>query len=113
MIYNLEERTLIFSENLIDFCKKCPKTILSVPVISQLVWSGTSIGANYREANGALSKKDFKNKVYICKKESMETKYWLRMLSRALPGVIKECRLLWKEAQELTLIFSAITKKQS
>src|SRR3989344_4444375 len=106
--YDLEERTAVFSENIIDLCKKTPKNVVTVPIISQLIRAVTSIGANYCEANGASSRKDFKNKVFICKKESKEAKYWLRMLARAAEEVAEECRELWKEAQELTLIFSKI-----
>ena len=106
--YDLEESTALFAEKIIEICKKAPKTIVTNPIISQLVRSGTSIGANYCEANGASSKKDFKNKIFICKKESKETKYWLRLLANAIEELKEECRLLWKEAQELTLIFSKI-----
>jgi four helix bundle protein len=106
--YDLEDRTAQFSENLIDLCKKIPKTVLTNPIIDQLIRSGTSIGANYCEANGASSRKDFKNKIYICKKESKETKYWLRILARASTEFAGECRELWKEAQEFTMIFSKI-----
>ena len=73
-----------------------------------MVRSGTSIGANYCEANGADSKKDFSHKISICKKEAKETKYWLRLLAKACPEFADECRLLWQEAQEFTLIFSKI-----
>ena len=109
-IYDLEERTTVFSENLIDFCKKCPKTVITMPLIDQGLRSGTSIGANYCEANGASSKKDFKNKIFICKKEGKETLYWLRLIGRALDEeeLKEECRKLWQEAKELTLIFSKI-----
>ena len=106
----MAERTALFGENIIKLCKRVNKSTLTTPIIDQLIRSGTSIGANYMEACGASSKKDFKNKVYICKKESMETKYWLRMLSQTSPEFIKDCRILWKEVQELTLIFSTITK---
>ena len=106
--YDLEERTSVFGEKIIELCKKAPKNVVTVPIIGQLVRSGTSIGANYCEANGASSKKDFKNKIFICKKESKETKYWLRMLAKAIPDLKEECRELWQEAQELTLIFSKI-----
>lgn len=106
--YDLEERTAIFSENIIDLCKRAPKNIVSAPIISQLVRASTSIGANYCEANGASSKKDFKNKIFICKKEGKETKYWLRMLVRTEKALSSDCRNLWQEAQELTLIFSKI-----
>ena len=110
MKYDLEERTALFAVNILKLCNKVNKTLIATPIIDQLIKSGTSIGANYMEACGASSKKDFKNKVYICKKESMETKYWLRMLSQTSPEFIKDCRILWKEVQELTLIFSTITK---
>lgn len=106
--YDLEERTAKFAENIIDLCKKTPKTVVIVPIISQLVRAGTSIGANYCEANGASSRKDFKNKIFICKKEAKETKYWLRMLGHAVEELKDECHINWKEAQELTLIFSKI-----
>ncbi len=97
--YDLEERTTIFSENLIDFLKKYPKTVITIPLIGQGIRSGTSIGANYCEANGASSKK-----------ESKETMYWLRLIGRTLDEerLKEECRKLWQEAKELTLIFSKI-----
>src|SRR3989344_8113672 len=108
MKYDLEERTSIVAEKIIDLCKEASKTVVTNPIISQLVRSGTSIGANYSEANGASSKKDFKNKIFICKKEAIETKYWLRILSKASLELSEDCRKLWKEAQEFTLIFSKI-----
>ena len=79
--YDLEERTFKFAEDVIGICKTVKKDIVSTPVISQLIRSATSIGANYMEANGASSKKDFANKIFICKKEAQETKYWLRILA--------------------------------
>jgi four helix bundle protein len=106
--YDLEERTAIFAERIIEICKKTPKNVVTTPIISQLIRAGTSIGANYCEANGASSKKDFKNKIFICKKEAKETKYWLRLLAKADPELKEECRNLWQEAQELSLIFSKI-----
>ena len=106
--YDLEERTALFSERVIELCKKANKNVVTTPIISQLMRSGTSIGANYCEANGASSKKDFKNKIFICKKEAKETKYWLRLLAKTSDEVKSECRELWQEAQELTLIFSKI-----
>jgi|SRR5579884_1924884 len=106
--YDLEERTAKFAEEIIALCKKTPKTVIANPIISQLIRAGTSIGANYCEANGASSKKDFKNKIFICKKEAKETKYWLRLLANAVQEIKDDCRKLWQEAQELTLIFSKI-----
>lgn len=108
--YDLEERTAVFSENVIDLCKKAPKNVITNPIISQLVRSATSIGANYCEANGASSKPDFRNKIFICKKESKETKYWLRMIARSAIELSEECRRLWREAQEFTMLFSKIAK---
>lgn len=107
--FNLEERTAKFGEKIIVFCKKLPQTVISTPLISQLIRSATSVGANYMEANGASSKKDFQNKIFICKKEIQETKHWLRMISTCFEDKTDEARELWKEAQELTLIFQKIT----
>lgn len=106
--YALEERTAKFGEDVIDLCKKIPKSMITTPIIDQLIRSGTSIGANYCEANGASSRKDFKNKIYICKKESKETKYWLRLLARTDAQFKEDCRKLWKEAYEFSLIFSKV-----
>ena len=106
--YDLEERTAVFGERIIDFVKTLPKNTVNYELIKQIIRSGTSIGANYVEADGAESKKDFRHKIAICKKESKETKHWLRMIARANPGRKDECKELWNEAQELTLIFSSI-----
>jgi four helix bundle protein len=108
--YDLEERTTQFSNELIVFCKLCPKNIVTIPIINQLIRSGTSIGANYREANGASSKKDFQNKIFICKKESKETLYWIELTGKAIDDEKQkqECRKLWQETKELTLIFGKI-----
>lgn len=111
--YDLEERTAKFGENIIDLCKKASKDSVVNPIAIQLVRSGTSIGANYCEANGASSRKDFKNKIFISKKEAIETKYWLRMLAKADERLKDECKTLWKEAHELTLIFSKIAKSSA
>jgi four helix bundle protein len=106
--YDLEERTTIFAKNIIALCKKAKKDAISLPTITQLVRAGTSIGANYQEANGASSKKDFRNKIFICKKEAKETMYWLRLLAKSYEESREDCKTLWREAQELTLIFSKI-----
>lgn len=113
MRYDLEERTMKFSLNVINLCKKINKNSINDPLINQLIRAGTSIGANYCEANGASSKKDFKNKIYICKKEAIETKYWLTLLSKTSEVSAIECKTLWNEAQELTLIFSKICGSMS
>jgi four helix bundle protein len=106
--YDLEDRTVQFSKEVIDLTKKIPKHTVTLPLIDQFLRSATSIGANYCEANGAASKKDFRNKIIICRKEARETKYWLRLLAQADEKFKEEYRMLWKEAQELTLIFSKI-----
>jgi len=106
--YNLEERTGLFGVEIIKFCKSIPQDIITKPIINQLIRSGTSIGANYCEANNASSKKDFRNKIFICKKECQETKHWLRMMAECFQEKADEARKIWKECQELTLIFQKI-----
>ena len=109
-IYDLEERTAKFGEQIIDFVKILPKNIITNPIIGQLVRSGTSIGANYCEADCAETKKDFEHKIGISKKESRESKHWLRMTARAAPDQVIKARKLWQEANELNLIFITIVK---
>jgi four helix bundle protein len=111
MKYNLEERTAKFGENIIEFAKKIPKNSITLPIISQLVRSGTSVGANYCEADEAESGKDFKHKLGIAKKESRETKHWLRMIVKVAPDLKEEAKILWQEAKELSLIFNSIINK--
>jgi len=108
MKYELEERVEKFGENIIDLIKKVKITITTEPIIKQLIRSGTSVGANYFEANGASSRKDFINKVYISKKEVKETQHWLRMISRLDEAIKVEARKLYQEAKELGMIFSTI-----
>lgn len=109
--HDLEERTAKFGENVIGLCKSVKANLICSPIITQLIRSATSIGANYTEANNASSRKDFTNKIFISKKEAQETKYWLRMLSKAIDDkeVSEDLRILWKECQELTMIFQKIT----
>ncbi len=104
----MEERTAIFGEDIIVFARTIMKDEVTRPLIGQIVRSGTSIGANYMEADGAESKKDFQHKIALCKKESKETKHWLRMIAKADPQKNGDCKRLWLEAKELTLIFSSI-----
>ncbi|CAD7775156.1 MAG: 23S rRNA-intervening sequence protein [Candidatus Methanoperedenaceae archaeon GB37] len=108
--YDLEEGTARFGKAIIEFVKTLSRNPINGPLIRQVVRSGTSIGANYMEADGAESKKDFQHKISICKKESKETKHWLRMIAKANPNRKDQCKKLWKEAQELTLIFSSILR---
>ena len=108
--YDLEERTARFGEAIIAFAKRIPVTPVTMRVIPQLVAAGTSVGANYSEADDAESKKDFRHKIGICRKESRETKHWLRMLAAAEPNLRADARTLWQEAKELNLIFGAILR---
>jgi len=108
--YDLEERTAIFGEAVIEFCLSLPANAVSAPIINQLVRAGTSIGANYCEADEAESKRDFRHKIAICRKEAKETKYWLRMIAKAAASQKAPARLLWREAKELHLIFVAIIR---
>ncbi len=110
-VFDLEERTAQLGERVIKICLQIPKNEITRPLINQLVKSATSVGANYSEADDAESRNDFRHKIGICKKESRETKHFLRMLIVAVPQQENECRRLWKEAQELNLIFNSIYKK--
>ena len=103
--YDLEERTAKFGESIIKFCKKIPKNEITRPVITQLVKCGTSVGANYCEADDAESKADFRHKIGICKKESREAKHFLRMTAVAEPEFKVAARVLWIEALEIRSIF--------
>ena len=109
--YDLEERTARFGEEIIKFANKIPKTAINIPLIGQLVKAATSVGANYNEADGAESRKDFIHKIGICKKEAKETKHWLRMIWVAVPDLKNEAKIHWQEAQEFTLIFSSVINK--
>lgn len=110
-IYDLEERTAKFGEEVIKFCNELPRNEITRPLINQLVKCGTAVGANYCEADDAESKADFKHKIGICKKESRECKHFLRMIMVAVPDVKERAPKLWTEAKELNLIFNAIYKK--
>ena len=107
-VYDLEERTARFGEAVIDFAKKIPQAPTTERIISQLVGAGTSVGANYVEADDSISKKEFLKCIGTCKKEARETKHFLRMAVRAVPQLKPEARKLWMEARERHLIFSKI-----
>ncbi len=111
--YDLEERTGRFGENIIDFAKLIPRNVITIPLIGQLVKAGTSVGANYCEADDAESKKDFRHKIGICKKESRETRFFLRMIVKAVSSLSKTAAPLIQEAKELNLIFASIRRKVS
>jgi len=109
--FDLMERTTKFGEEIIIFSQRIPRNIITLPLINQCVKSGTSIGANYCEADDAESGHDFTHKIGICKKESRETEYWLKIISVAVPSLKKETEKLQQEAKELNLIFNSIVKK--
>lgn len=108
--YDLAERTARYGEQVIAFVRTLPANSVNRTLVDQLVRSGCSIGANYMEADGAESRKDFQHKIGICKKEAKETMHWWRMVAAANPRSAAGCRTLWQEAHELTLIFSAIVR---
>jgi four helix bundle protein len=111
-VYDLEERTARFGEAVIDFAKTIPQDAVTHRLIGQLVGAATSVGANYVEADDAVSKKEFLKNIGTCRKESRETKHFLRMIVRAVPGLRPEARKLWTEARELHLIFSKIWRSK-
>ena len=110
-IYDLEERTAKFGEDIIKFARNIPKDLVTQRLIPQLVGAGTSVGANYSEADDAVSPKDFRNKIGICKKEAREVKHFLRMIKVAVPELSEDADVLKQEAKELNLIFNKIFQK--
>ena len=111
-VYDLEERTAKFGELVIDFAKTIPQGAVTNRIISQLVGAATSVGANYVEADDAVSKKDFLKSIGTCRKEAREAKHFLRMVVRAVPALKPQARTLWIEAKELHLIFSKIWRSK-
>jgi len=109
--FDLEERTAKFGENIIKFVKELPKNEITRPLINQLVKCGTSVGANYCEADDAESSRDFRHKIGISKKEARESKHFLRMIVVAVPETKEQARILWQEAKEINLILNAIYQK--
>jgi four helix bundle protein len=110
--YDLEERTFIFSQRVRAFVKKLPKTLANIEDSRQLVDASGSVGANYIEANEALSKKDFVMRAKICRKEAKESKYWLRLVDTGEDKKLEQERIdLVNEAGELTHIFGSIVTK--
>ena len=109
--FDLEERTFQFARRTRAFIKTLAKTIGNVEDARQVVRSSGSVGANYIEANDALSKKDFVLHIKICRKEAKESRYWLRLIEAPDPGVDGERESLVQEAQELMNIFGSIVRK--
>jgi four helix bundle protein len=105
--YTFGTRTTQFSKDLIRFCKSVAITPVSKPLIDQVIRSGTSIGANYAEANNAASKTDFRNKIFIAKKEAAETEYWLTLLEDVLEEKT-QCVVLLTECHYLLMTLQKI-----
>lgn len=108
--FNLFGRTENYGRSIISFAQKIPKNTITIPLISQFVRAGTSVGANYCEADNAESKNDFKHKIGISCKESKETLYWLKMITIACPQLEKSAMIIYQETKELNLIFNAILR---
>jgi four helix bundle protein len=109
--FDLEERTALFGEAVVRFVKNIPRSPGNDRLVGQLVGCGTSIGANYCEANERVSKKDFRNTISRCVKEAKETKYFLRVIVAAEPRIADEARVLYREAKELHLIFASMYRQ--
>jgi four helix bundle protein len=108
--YDLEERTARFGEAVIAFAKRVRMNEVTRPIISQLIRAATSVGANYVEADDADSRKDFRFKIGLCRREARESRHWLRMIVAADDTLAEDARVLWREAKELTLIFAKIRR---
>ncbi|MCU0666572.1 MAG: four helix bundle protein [Candidatus Omnitrophica bacterium] len=111
--FDLEDRTLEFSKTVIQLCKKVPRNATNIELISQLVRSSGSVGANYREANDALSKKDFTHRILITRREAKEAYYWLQLLKEENSSLACDIDKALQEAMQLKKIFSAIAGKVS
>ena len=109
--YDLEERTLRFAKEVIDFVNVLPKSIVNVEIMKQVIRSSGSVGANYIEANEALSKKDFAMRVKICRKEAKESGYWLKLIEVKGEDTESRRQSLIGEATELMKIFGSIVGK--
>jgi four helix bundle protein len=110
--YDLEERTYVFARKVREFIRKLPRTASNIEDGKQVIRSSGSVGANYIEANEALSKKDFIMRIKICRKESKETRYWLKLLETGNNSeFVSEITCLVKESTELMNIFGSIIRK--
>jgi four helix bundle protein len=109
--YDLEERTLKFARAVIAFVRKLPKDVVNNEIIKQLVRSSGSVGANYIEANEALSRKDFLMHIKISRKEAKESRYWLNLIETDNEKIEKEKQILCDEATQLMKIFGSIVEK--
>ena len=111
--FDLEDRTTNFAKEVIKLCKVLPRNSMNDRLIGQITGSAGSIGANYREANDALGKKDFFHRVKISRKEAKETLHWLELIEVANPEFSDRISLLKQESRELKNILSSIAIKSS
>ena len=109
--FDPEERTATFGEAIVRFSKKIPRDPTNNRLIDQLVGAGSSVGANYSEASERMSRKDFCCCISRCVKEAKETKHFLRLIASSEPDLAEHARQLYREANELHLIFAAIYRK--
>lgn len=110
---DLEERTTEFAKRVIRLCKELPKNTINNRLIDQIIRSAGSVGANYREANEALGKKDFSHRLRIARKECKETNHWLQLIQEANQDFGKRMESLFTECDEIRNILSAIINKAS
>ena len=110
MIYDLEDRTKKFSKEIVCFLRSVNLGSYNQNIISQLIRSATSVGANYHEANGAISTRDFFNKIAICRKEARETEYWIRLLKETNYLTEKQSQSILTDCEELLKIIGSIKK---
>ncbi len=108
--YDLEPRTLNFAKKIRSFISRIPKSISTIEDGKQLIRSSGSVGANYIEANEAISKKDFIHRIKICRKEAKESQYWLKLIILS-PSLKEEADQLLQESIELTKIFGSMIEK--
>jgi len=109
--YDLEERTTDFGKAVVKVCLKLSKGPINNRLIDQVIGSSGSIGANYREANDSLGKKDFIQHLKIARRESKEAQHWLELLMEANQDKKDEIKTLLKEAGEFRNILSSIINK--
>ena len=109
--FDLEERTLKFAKQIVQLCRILPNNTVNFKLIDQLIRAAGSIGANYREANDSLGKKDFIHRLRIARKEAKETIFWLELIVEANPNLKEEITKLISECTELRNILSSIINK--
>jgi len=109
--YDLEDRTLVFAKGIIDLCRKLPNNTINFKLIDQIIRSSASVGANYREANDYLGKKDFLYRLRISRKEAKETQFWLDLILHGNSRFKKEVMVLQGECLQLRKIISSIINK--